>query len=235
MFTETQEKEISDYGRKKPCHLNVVISLTGRVKSHCSPPRKQKQQQNQTKKKPNKTKTNPFEKSVSWDNIQQQMFQHKHVYQISDYISSPEVTTWKGFQRQGDVSPTIKALIWEGRFGNGVKEGGGSHWITGDRKCTQVSKWSTDEVEGTRVIWRRSQILTALEFVGFLSIGGWWDADVDDVVARRLIVRRPVGDLLLRHDAVDFCKESTRVRAPGARPPTGHSAEQTVQEHVRTQ
>lgn len=71
--------------------------------------------------------------SVSWDNIQQQIFQHKHVYQISDYISSPEVTTWKGFQRQEDVSPTIKALIWEGRFGNGIKEGGGSHWITGDR------------------------------------------------------------------------------------------------------
>lgn len=29
------------------------------------------------------------------DNIQQQMFQHKHVYQISAYISSPKVTTLK--------------------------------------------------------------------------------------------------------------------------------------------
>lgn len=80
----------------KTLSLNIVISSTGRVKSHCSPPRKQ-QQQNQTEKKPSKTKTSLFVKSVSWDNIQQQMFQHKHVYQISDYISSPEVTTWKGF------------------------------------------------------------------------------------------------------------------------------------------
>lgn len=150
---QKHKKKISDYGRKKPCHLNIVISSTSRVKSHCSSPRKQQQQQqNQTEKNPSKTKTSLFDKSVSWDNIQQQMFQHKHVYQISDYISSPEVTTWKGFQRQGDVSPTIKALIWEGRSGNGIKEGGGSHWITGDKKCTQVSKWSTDKVEGTRVM-----------------------------------------------------------------------------------
>lgn len=34
-------------------------------------------------------------------------------------------------------------------------------------------------------------------------------------------MRRPVSNLLLRHDAVDFCKESTQVRAPGAQPPTG--------------
>lgn len=119
---------------------------------------------------------------------------------------------WRGFQRQGNVSPTIKALRWNGGLGNGVKEGRGSHWITGD-KCTQVSKWSTDKVKGTRVIYRRSQVLTALEFVGFLSIGGWWDTDVDDIVARRLIVCRPICNLLLRNNAVDFWNENRLVRA----------------------
>lgn len=62
-------------------------------------------------------------------------------------------------------------------------------------------------MRGIRVVYRRSQVLTALEFVGFLSVGGWWDADVDYVVARRLIMCRPVCNLLLRNNAVDFCKD----------------------------
>lgn len=49
-----------------------------------------------------KKKPKPFEESVSWDNIQQQMFQHKHVYQISAYISSPKVTTLKGISEAGE-------------------------------------------------------------------------------------------------------------------------------------
>lgn len=120
---------------------------------------------------------------------------------------------WRVFQREGNVSPTIKALRWKRGLGNGVKEGRGSHWITGDKKCTQVSKWSTDEVKGTGVIYRRSQVLTALEFVGFLSIGGWWDTDVNYIVARRLIVCRPICNLLLWNNAVDFWNENRLVRA----------------------
>lgn len=76
-------REKSDYGReKKPCNLNVVISSTVTVKS----PWLLSQKEN----------PEPFEESVSWDNIQQQMFQHKHVYQISANISSPKVITFKG-------------------------------------------------------------------------------------------------------------------------------------------
>lgn len=93
------------------------------------------------------------------------------------------------------------------------KEGRGVTESQEIKKCTQVSKWSTDEVRGIRVVYRRSQVLTALEFVGFLSVGGWWDADVDYVVARRLIMCRPVCNLLLRNNAVDFCNENRVVRA----------------------
>lgn len=113
----------------------------------------------------------------------------------------------RGFQRQGNVSPTIKALRWKEELGMGKRRGEGVTESQEIKKCTQVSKWSTDEVRGTRVIYRRSQVLTALEFVGFLSIGGWWDTDIDYVVARRLIVCRPICNLLLRNNAVDFCKD----------------------------
>lgn len=92
-------------------------------------------------------------------------------------------------------------------------------------------------MKGTKVIYRRSQVLTALEFVGFLSIGGWWDADVDDVVARRLIVRRPIRNLLLGDDAVDLCKENGQVRAQKdpACSGAGHVLERADKEDARTQ
>lgn len=57
-----------------------------------------------------KTNPKPFGESVSWGEIQQQLLQHKHVYQISAYTSSPKSPHGRGFQRQGDVSPTIKAV-----------------------------------------------------------------------------------------------------------------------------
>jgi len=54
---------------------------------------------------PEKKNPKPFEESVSWDNIQQQMFQHKHVYQISAYISNPKVTTLQGTPEAGECLP----------------------------------------------------------------------------------------------------------------------------------
>lgn len=53
-----------------------------------------------------------------------------------------------------------------------------------------------------------SQTLAALQFVALLAISGGRDADVHHVVAWRLVVRRSVCYLLLRHDAVDFCNDN---------------------------
>lgn len=55
-----------------------------------------------------------------------------------------------------------------------------------------------------------SQTLAALQFVALLAVGGGRDADVHHVVARRLVVCRSVCDLLLRHDAVDFCNDNNK-------------------------
>lgn len=52
-----------------------------------------------------------------------------------------------------------------------------------------------------------SQVLAALQLAGFLSVGGGGHADVHHVVAGGLVVGRAVGDLLLGHDAVDFCED----------------------------
>ena len=199
MFTETQEKNIWLW-EEKPCHLNVVISSTVIVKAPWF--------LSQKKKTPNHLRR-VFHGIISSSRCSNTN---------TSIRSAPTFQTQKsphcrGPQRQGNVCPTIKALGWKGGLGNGVKEGRGSHWITGGKKCTQLSKWSTDEVKGTGVIYRRSQVLTALEFVGFLSIGGWWDTDVDYVVARRLIVCRSICNLLLRNNAVDFWNENRLVRA----------------------
>lgn len=51
-----------------------------------------------------------------------------------------------------------------------------------------------------------SQALAALEFVAPLPVRGWGDTYVHYIVAWRLIVCRSVRYLLLRHDAVDFCR-----------------------------
>lgn len=90
-------------------------------------------------------------------------------------------------------------------------------------------------MKGTRVIYRRSQVLTALEFVGFLSVGGWWDADVNDVVARRLIVRGPIRDLLLGDDAVDLCKESRRLEPRKTLPAASRTRVRASRQDARTQ
>lgn len=42
-----------------------------------------------------------------------------------------------------------------------------------------------------------SQVLAALEFAAFQPISGRGDTDVDHIVAGRLVMRRPVCDLLL--------------------------------------
>lgn len=55
-----------------------------------------------------------------------------------------------------------------------------------------------------------SQTLAALQFVAPLAVGGGRDADVHHVVAWRLVVCGSVRDLLLRHDAVDFCNENNK-------------------------
>lgn len=53
----------------------------------------------------------------------------------------------------------------------------------------------------------RSQVLAALQLVGFLSVGGGRHTDVHYVVAGGLVMGCAVGDLLLRHDAVNFCED----------------------------
>ena len=51
-----------------------------------------------------------------------------------------------------------------------------------------------------------SQALAALQFVALLPISGWGDTYVHYIVARRLVVCGSVRYLLLRHNAVDFCR-----------------------------
>lgn len=77
-------------------------------------------------------------------------------------------------------------------------------WMTGEmlEKCT----WVLTEPQAKWGLWR-SQVLTTLEFVGFLSIGGGRHADVHHIVARRFIMGRSVCNLLLRYNAVDLCKD----------------------------
>lgn len=43
----------------------------------------------------------------------------------------------------------------------------------------------------------QSQVLAALQLIGFLSIRGGWHTDVHNVVARGLIMGRTVSDLFL--------------------------------------
>lgn len=49
------------------------------------------------------------------------------------------------------------------------------------------------------------QVLTALQFVPPLAVRGGWHADVHHVVSWGLIMGRPLSNLFLRYDAVDFC------------------------------
>lgn len=82
-------------------------------------------------------------------------------------------------------------------------------------KGMKEKKCSCDVMMGMGVgVQRRSvtlgvsQTLAALQFVALLAISGGRDADVHHVVAWRLVVRRSVCYLLLRHDAVDFCNDN---------------------------
>lgn len=82
-----------------------------------------------------------------------------------------------------------------------------------ERKKVQL--WCDDGGWG-RGVRRRSvtpglsQTLAALQFVALLAVSGGRDADVHHVVARRIVVCRSVCDLLLRHDAVDFCNDNNK-------------------------
>lgn len=53
-------------------------------------------------------------------------------------------------------------------------------------------------------ISRALQVLTALQLAPSLAVRGGRHADVHHVVSRGLVVGRPLGDLFLRDDAVDF-------------------------------
>lgn len=53
----------------------------------------------------------------------------------------------------------------------------------------------------------RSQVLAALQLVGFLSVGGGRHADVHNVVSGGLVVCCAVRNLLLGHDAIDLCED----------------------------
>lgn len=79
MFTETQEKNLTMGGKNLVTSMELFLQVP-----MVSLPEKQIT---------TKIKPKPFEVSVSCDTTQQQMFQHKHVYQISAYISSPKVST----------------------------------------------------------------------------------------------------------------------------------------------
>lgn len=48
------------------------------------------------------------------------------------------------------------------------------------------------------------QVLTALQFAPPLAVRGGWHADVHHVVSRGLVMGRPLSNLFLRDDAVDF-------------------------------
>lgn len=58
-----------------------------------------------------------------------------------------------------------------------------------------------------------SQALTALKLVALLAVRGRWDADVYYVVTRRVVVRRSVRYLFLRHDAVNFWRKKQKHNA----------------------
>lgn len=51
----------------------------------------------------------------------------------------------------------------------------------------------------------RLQVLTALQFAPPLAVCGGWHADVHHVVSWGLVMGRPLSNLFLRDDAVDFC------------------------------
>lgn len=53
---------------------------------------------------------------------------------------------------------------------------------------------------------RGLQVLAALQFVPFLVCGGW-NTYVHHIISRGLVMGRPLSDLLLRYDAIDFCGE----------------------------
>lgn len=63
-----------------------------------------------------------------------------------------------------------------------------------------------DVEEGSVVGLGVSQALAALEFVALHPVSGWWDTYVYNIVTRGLIMCRSICYLLLRHNAIDFCR-----------------------------
>lgn len=60
------------------------------------------------------------------------------------------------------------------------------------------------------------QVLTALQFAPPLAVRGRWHADVHHIVSWGLVMGRPLCNLFLRDDAVDFCfwKDGTETDQP---------------------
>lgn len=71
-----------------------------------------------------------------------------------------------------------------------------------------MKRGKTDRVIREEKI-RASLVLAAGEFAASLAVRGRGEAYVHDIVAWRLVVSRSVRYLLLRYDAVDFCREKT--------------------------
>lgn len=110
------------------------------------------------------------------------------------------ITTFMTSHRQGNVSPLDNAL--KGREGRGVSKE--------QERCqgsVHTSPTEGQAKERTGSSRGMSQVLAALEFIGFLSVGGGGHTDVHHVVSRRLVMGRPVCNLLLGHNAINLCKD----------------------------
>lgn len=70
-----------------------------------------------------------------------------------------------------------------------------------NRKCTG----ECEEVKEWVSLWWASQALAALQFVAPLTVSGWWDTYIHDIVAWRFIMGWSVCYLLLWYNTIDFC------------------------------